>query len=213
MELYGEEVERVIAKSPFRDVESMEVLHFLRFDASEIAAICRVHFRGGESNLLKLHEEGGPTELRILERHDRDGSFVIFIRGRPRPDPSPLNLIREGSGYMFTPFEIRHGRSKICFLGNMKQIKQFRGYLEERGLRYRVLSMSDAKFSISSPLSVLTEKQRKILVTAFELGYYDVPRKLNTDELASRLGLGNSTVVEHIRKAERRLLVEMLGKY
>lgn len=50
--------------------------------------------------------------------------------------------------------------------------------------------------------SYLTEKQEKFLRIAIEQGYYAVPRKITTQELAERLGIAQSTLGEHLRKAE-----------
>jgi predicted DNA binding protein len=41
------------------------------------------------------------------------------------------------------------------------------------------------------------------------MGYYDIPRKITSEELAERLGLVGSTVVEHLRKAEQRLMTQL----
>ena len=57
---------------------------------------------------------------------------------------------------------------------------------------------------------MIEEKQREVLITAYKLGYYDIPRRINSDQLAEKLGIVNSTLVEHLRKAERRLLAQVL---
>ena len=59
-------------------------------------------------------------------------------------------------------------------------------------------------------MSLLTEKQREVLTAAFQSGYFDIPRKMSSDELAVKLGIRNATFVAHRRKAERRLLAEIL---
>ena len=69
--------------------------------------------------------------------------------------------------------------------------------------------MADANFSPISPLNRLTEKQREVIMTAYKMGYYDIPRKITSEELAERLGLVGSTVVEHLRKAEQRLMTQL----
>lgn len=38
------------------------------------------------------------------------------------------------------------------------------------------------------------------------LGYYDVPRKISSEGAARHLKMDKSTFVEHIRKAERKIL-------
>ncbi|NLB76916.1 MAG: helix-turn-helix domain-containing protein [Crenarchaeota archaeon] len=77
-------------------------------------------------------------------------------------------------------------------------------------IHYRVVLLADANFSPISPLSQLTEKQQEVLLTAYKLGYYDIPRKITSDELANKLKLVNSTVVEHLRKGEQRILKQII---
>ena len=76
-----------------------------------------------------------------------------------------------------------------------------------------MLSLADAKFSLDSPVNCLTEKQQEAIALAFRLGYFDTPRKISVDELAKKLGFASSTLAVHLRRAERRLLAEMLAEY
>lgn len=56
------------------------------------------------------------------------------------------------------------------------------------------------------PLDELTDRQREVLQTAFEMGYYKVPRDVSTGDVAAELALDPSTVAEHLQRAERNLL-------
>ncbi len=78
------------------------------------------------------------------------------------------------------------------------------------GIRYRVVLLADADFSPVSVLNQLTQKQREVLVAAYKMGYYDIPRKTTSEQLAKNLKLVDSTVVEHLRKAEQRLITHIL---
>ena len=53
---------------------------------------------------------------------------------------------------------------------------------------------------------MLTPRQEEVLVKAFMLGYYDYPRKMRLDELARALGISVSTLAEHMRRAEKKLI-------
>jgi DNA-binding CsgD family transcriptional regulator len=61
------------------------------------------------------------------------------------------------------------------------------------------------------PLAALTPRQREVLRTAHRLGYFAVPREASTAEVAAALGLDDSTVAEHLQRAERNLLDRLLG--
>ena len=100
----------------------------------------------------------------------------------------------------------------MTFLGSARQVKAFLVSVEKRGLHYKVVSLSDASFSPNSLLGGLTEKQGKTIALAYELGYYDVPRRITSEELAVKANLGSSTVVEHLRKAKKRLLAQILNE-
>jgi DNA-binding CsgD family transcriptional regulator len=60
------------------------------------------------------------------------------------------------------------------------------------------------------PLDELTDRQREVIETAWELGYYEVPKEVSADEVAAELDLNPSTVTEHLQRAERNLLGQLL---
>lgn len=63
----------------------------------------------------------------------------------------------------------------------------------------------------STVLDGLTDRQREILRTAFDMGYFDVPKAASTADVADELGLDASTVAEHVQRAERNLLAAVLA--
>ena len=55
----------------------------------------------------------------------------------------------------------------------------------------------------------LTDKQREVVETAFEAGYYDWPREATGEEVAEELGIASATFSEQIHAAERKLLATL----
>jgi PAS domain S-box-containing protein len=51
----------------------------------------------------------------------------------------------------------------------------------------------------------LTDRQREVLETAYQGGFFESPRVRNGEELAETLGIAPSTFSYHLREAERRL--------
>lgn len=60
------------------------------------------------------------------------------------------------------------------------------------------------------PLDDLTARQREVIERAWEMGYYEVPKESSAEEIAADLELDSSTVNEHLQRAERNLLGQLL---
>ncbi|WP_227378596.1 helix-turn-helix domain-containing protein [Haladaptatus halobius] len=56
------------------------------------------------------------------------------------------------------------------------------------------------------PEDSLSERQREVFEYARERGYYERPRGISAADLAAELGVAKATVLEHLRKAESKLL-------
>jgi predicted DNA binding protein len=56
----------------------------------------------------------------------------------------------------------------------------------------------------------LTERQREVLGTAYEMGYFEYPREANATAVADALDIGVSTFAEHLAAAQRVLLDDLL---
>ncbi len=82
---------------------------------------------------------------------------------------------------------------------NLKRIK----HLDQPSVANDMLLPSDML------LAGLTSKQLETLAKAYELGYFDLPARISADELATKLGLSRSTLSEHLRKAESKIIGNM----
>ncbi|ADB60303.1 Bacterio-opsin activator HTH domain protein [Haloterrigena turkmenica DSM 5511] len=60
-------------------------------------------------------------------------------------------------------------------------------------------------------VSKLTDEQLAVLETAYENGYFDIPRETSATELADELEIAQSTASERLRTAERTLLELIYG--
>ncbi|GGM44587.1 PAS domain S-box protein [Haloarcula argentinensis] len=58
----------------------------------------------------------------------------------------------------------------------------------------------------SDPRDHLTDRQQEVLRTAFLAGYYAWPRDTNAEQLAATLDIASSTLLQHLRRAERNLI-------
>lgn len=59
--------------------------------------------------------------------------------------------------------------------------------------------------------SRLTDRQLEVLHTAYEMGYFEQPRRANAGEVAAALEINPSTFSEHLTAAQRKLLGDLLA--
>lgn len=73
--------------------------------------------------------------------------------------------------------------------------------LHKEGVEYKIEDLSPLASSRG-----ITPRQQKVLKSALELGYYDFPKRISTETLASTLGIKPGTVAEILRRAEKNVI-------
>jgi len=111
-----------------------------------------------------------------------------------------------------TPTIFTKGKMVISVTGNEENLKKFLQLIKRIGDIIKV-SYKKAIYNEQAILSCLTEKQKEILIAAKKNGYYHYPRQINSKELSTILGLSKPTVVQHLRKAEIRIMSTILAGY
>ncbi len=210
LEISGKELSKFgLEMGSFQKIKSLDFLHFLRQDSKEFAVISRIEFKDDSSRIEDLLAGGLLVEAQLLEQ-ENSRTYIVFLKGGPSLS-SIIDSLGVG-GYLFPPLEINGRKLTFSFLGSAQQVGEFIKKITALGIRHRVVLMTEANFSPDSPLSKLTEKQREVLIAAYKLGYYDIPRRINSELLAKKLNIGSSTLGEHLRKAERRLLINIIAE-
>lgn len=110
-----------------------------------------------------------------------------------------------------TPSLISPDRMIVSCIGAQENLLKFIALVKEHGGRVINMSFQKAMYQSQDLLEILTEKQREILITANKHGYYDYPRKIKSEDLAKKVDISRATLVEHLRKAELRIMKEILS--
>lgn len=192
-----------------KDIDYLKMVHRLKLDSNAVAAIWEVQFRPSFHFSNKNTTIDGVRKIELLSKSEK-GSFLLYIEGEFR-----LNLgrffgnITEGSFY--PAFELDPKYVRISFLGSQHSVKSFTTQLHRLNVSYMVLSAGKAKFTRENVLSGLTLVQKRMLTSAHSMGYFDVPRKITTESLADKLGIDKSTLSEHLRKVEKRIIDDLLS--
>ena len=196
-------------------VEVLEALRCFKCDTRGLAIICRINLKDNHMNIEDLlRGKGLLTNIELLYK-EKDESMIVFIEGRSCV-PKPPKDIKPPKMLMARPPDFLDvDRMKVEMIGKENEIKKLLHYTNKWGDNsFKVLGLTsiDTKEGGASLLSKLTPRQRQMLLTAYALGYYDVPRRISSDELSGHLKVDKSTLVEHLRKAERKLIGSIIAE-
>ena len=191
------------------DIQHLSMVHKLRVDIKGVAAIWRFQFKPGVKISRWKEKIEGIKSVELLSK-DTDGSYLMYAEADFRLGLGRFfdNLT---DGNLYQAFELNPEFVKISFLGTEKGISSFIAQLERTKIHFKILSVGNAKFTRENVLSGLTAIQRNVLTSAHSTGYFEVPRKITTESLAGRLGIDKSTLSEHLRKAEKRVIDDLFS--
>ncbi len=133
----------------------------------------------------------------LLVEYDPDDSIhdALVSRGFLPQEP-----IRIRDGWEFWTVAVDYPREKI-----QDRLDAVR---EEKDADIEVQKIT-SRSSVDAPtldVETLSDRQREVFELARERGYYDRPRNVSGNELAEELGISKTTLHEHLRKVEAKLL-------
>jgi predicted DNA binding protein len=138
-----------------------------------------------------------PTDLKALLRQDKS-SIWLESEGC-----GVCNTILSCDAFLVSGKSIEDYTIMYNFMvPSFEAFQRIVSTMQSAGLKVKVLKMG--KFE--PKLGVLTEKQERIFWLALKGGFFEYPRKIDTVELAAKLGISPSTLSEIIRRGMRRLL-------
>jgi DNA-binding CsgD family transcriptional regulator len=193
-------------------VEVLEALRCFRCDTQGLAIICRIRLKDRKTTIQDLlMGKGLLTNIELLYK-EKDGSLVVFIEGRSCVPKPPKDIKQQKMLMTRPPDFLDVDRMKVEMTGKEDEIKKLVHYANKWGDNsFKILGLTSIDAKGESLLSKLTSRQRQILLTGYALGYYDVPRRISSDDLSRHLNVDKSTIVEHLRKAERKLIGSIIA--
>ena len=200
---------------PLHAIETSEVLDIIKIDMDNFYKIVLVKIIMKPGYTTKILEESEQVEIiSTIQKDDQSitclmkGKFPIhlFSKLTKLTEKFNLNVIWDiptrmnGKEIMLSALGDEKDLNKVArackLLGSIKQISFSKNFLQGIDI-----------------LQCLTERQKMILIKAKKEGYYEYPRKIDTLTLSERISLSKSTTIEHLRKAENKLISTVLSGY
>ena len=146
------------------------------------------------------------SDLIVLRGEGRE--FTCLAEGTFSDDITRF-LTTYGSKFDY-PVVFENDCLMFSMIGNPEDFHTFVSDAREQGWGLEILSVCEYNPSISGIFDVLTPRQKEILLESYRRGFFDHPRRINAGELAERMGMHKTTLLEHIHKAESRLIGHIL---
>ena len=194
----------------FAHIRSYEVLEVLKMDQEKSVYVdlieCQLKENVsideltsiGEMEILSVIRSEGDKHICLVLGHQTEAARDTF--GGPE-----LNLIYTA------PSLISEDRIIVSFISSQKDMMKFIEIVKARIGKVVNISFKQSNYEKKDLLSILTDKQREIMAAAYRYGYYDIPKGISSEQLSEKVKVSKPTLLEHLRKAERRIFTEILA--
>ncbi|MFD1515007.1 helix-turn-helix domain-containing protein [Halomarina rubra] len=159
----------------------------------------------------RLDDHEDVIDYEVLDVTEAASYIYVYVKPGP-PAGTLMYLAQKYALVVETPIEFREdGAVLITVAGRQESLREaFHEFPDD--LVVHVECAGEYAPGDGQLLTTLTDRQREVLKTAFELGYYDVPRDATHESIARELDVATSTIDEHLRKAEARLFGTLLQR-
>lgn len=198
--------------SLFEKVHSYELLAELKLEPEKGMCVdlieCELHehlsidgLRSiGKMEILNVLKSEGNRHTCLVKYTEAEASREVFKE-------FDLDLI------FVPPSRVSEDRFVTTCIGDDESLRKFIELVNRHVGKVVSVTMKRAVYERGELLSVLTDRQKEVLVAAHRHGYYDYPKWIGSARLAEKVGISKPTLVQHLRKAEGRLFDEILTGY
>jgi predicted DNA binding protein len=189
-------------KDFFDKIEKFQVQQIHRLDKDVIITTQLMKFKDPTFHPKNLIGIYGIEYIEILSEDKVKNEYVCFAKTRW---PQELRQFFEDSELiMNAPILTDEKNLTISFTIDAEKMDSIYEQLKRYGDNFKIISVSSKLApNMDNLFMLLTDRQREIIYYAVEQGYYEIPRKINTDKLAEKFGMSQSALSEHLRKIER----------
>ena len=197
-------------------------IKFLRLDIKGFLFTCRIqedqlkdtikflrkHYKQVQKGAVKVSHEGQGIIL-VSGGWSREGKYLWNDdKGylSQEKEFAKLMAIYQSRTFFLKSPEIIGNCGRFVLVGDSESLKELEKTLSKVNISYNIRKLSGFQKSADSAFDWLTPQQMRILRLAYVEGYYNIPRKISTEEIANLLKMEKGNVGEHLRRAEKNIM-------
>jgi DNA-binding XRE family transcriptional regulator len=212
VEIEMNEKAREMFEPMFKEVQSYEVLETLKVNFEDGIVVDLIEFHLKED--LPINELKSLGFWEILSVLKSEGNnHICLVRNLHSEETKEDFKDFELDLIYTTPIIMSLDRYTCSVIGDQENLAKFIKIMETTFGKIENMIFQKGAYQRHDIISILTEKQKEILITANKFGYYDYPKKINSEQLAKKVNISKATLVQHLRKGEGRLMENIFGGY
>jgi predicted DNA binding protein len=169
----------------------------------------RVHSEVRDTFEGQVRSHPAVERITEVERHDGE---VLYALGWATSQDHLFRAMEEVGAQLLTGSAVGDTWSFELRFPSHDALSEFKEHCEDARITITVDRIYNPTKPDEEPWFGLTDPQRETLVRAVEGGYYDIPRRMSTKDLAAEFGISDQAITERLRRAiagftERALIV------
>lgn len=144
-----------------------------------------------------LGEAGETPRYKVLPAHSMEEWFEGHI-----DDVGVLRSLAETDAAIDRIRVTQTGWIQTGWFADMATLGEFREFWE----RAATFSLRRLTRESETPAEGLTDPQRRALLRAYEMGFFDIPRRASLEDIADELDISASSLSERLRRAQEHLV-------
>ena len=163
--------------------------------------LARINAADIDPVLESVRDHDAILELEVIGRSNREATIQFQTN-----HPLLLFSARDSGMPLELPVCISDGVAEVEVTGSRDRLTRLGQQLRSFGLEFEVIYVQE----YDNPSGMISERQREVLLTAVEEGYYDTPRRCSQTELAKQLDIAKSTCSETLHRAESEIITRFV---
>lgn len=164
-------------------------------------AIPLVRLHDGDDDEKFQQLVSGDTHVRSMSHVNGTDDESLYALDWDVSDDEFFAAVRESQAHVLDATGTSERWEFRLWFPDHDHVSRFNEILEEVDIPVEVRAIYNPTKPDAGPWFGLTKPQRDTLVEAVEAGYYDIPRRISTNELAEEFGISDQAVTERLRRA------------
>ncbi|WP_073096549.1 helix-turn-helix domain-containing protein [Haladaptatus paucihalophilus] len=160
----------------------------------------------GSEVLVDIERREDVTDLDLLWTHDDELLLQVETEA-----PVLLTPVWRTGVLPQTPFVVRDGEVTWELTTTSGRLSRLGDRLADAEIRFDIEYVRTFGTDFASHL--LTDRQRQLVLAAFERGYYATPRTATLTEVAESVGISKATASDTLHRAEGRIIDWFIGEH